>query len=427
MNNRELNKIVKNILKEAPIDYDGRPERMDPKVVRKIEDPEGIFAKNRAFKGGVSDVEKITSKRFGEIVDYVRRYFNSEENVTDPYYKSQLQREMMNSLRQVMMIEASHKDALKDLAFEIGSKEEGWIPYSKTLDDLVNDGVISKHPINGGGTKYELEFFDVECFLNESKINPNSFKIKSDEIKKLPIPNNFSFDLDELTPEEIRQLEIEKRHVINSLVQGRGKRGQFAYQGYKDRLDEIDPRLYALYNKIMGYNDLMYFTDQDLIDMLGGNAAGMTKIESNDDEDEDGEDGKDTIIANGLIFPILLHELVKGYASVTAREQWRDMDPDLAHDVIGQTDTMENEPMHFRVGGELSRKLKMLLPDELTLDLDGRKYLPFFERLLYSIPAERFLREVIANVVSDRNEDNDKARKIFDELLQQAKEEYDQL
>ena len=106
-------------------------------------------------------------------------------------------------------------------------------------------------------------------FLGEQPIDPGSFQMKPKENKKLDLPANFSFDVDELTPDEIRQLEIEKRNVINALIQGSGKRGQFAYQLYKDRLDEINPRLYALYNKIMSANDLMYFTDQQLIDTLG--------------------------------------------------------------------------------------------------------------------------------------------------------------
>ena len=84
------------------------------------------------------------------------------------------------------------------------------------------------------------------------------------EKKKLDLPPNFSFDVEELTPDEIRQLEIEKRNVINAIIQGTGKRIQFAYQLYKDRLDEIDPRLYSLYNKIMSANDLMYFTERKL-------------------------------------------------------------------------------------------------------------------------------------------------------------------
>ena len=361
MGNKDLERLIRKVIKEAPVDYGDYPERMDPKSQKKVEDPEGIFAKNRAFKGGVSDVEKIAGTRFKEVVDYVKRYFGTEENITSPLVKRSIQMEQMRSVQQAMMIENSHKSELKDLAVEIAAKEEGWMPYTSTLEEAIEGGSINKSPIQGAGTRYGFEFINVEAFLNEQRINPNEFQMDKPKLPKLELPPNFSFDIDELTPEEQRQLEIEKRHVINAIIQGKGKRGQFSYQAFKDRLDEIDPRLYSLYNKIMSANDLMYFTEEDLIEAMGGNAAGSSKIENNDDDDEDdegGEEGMDAVVANGIIFPILLHELVKGFASVASREQWRDIDPGMAQDVMGQTDIMPNEPMQFRVGGELVRKLK---------------------------------------------------------------------
>jgi len=423
MGNKDLERFIRKIVNEAPIDYGDYPERMDPRAEKKISDPEGIYAKTRAF-GGASNVEKVAGTRFKEIVDYVKRYFGTTQNITNPQVKRAIQVEQMTAVQQSMMIETSHKDKLKDLAVEIASKEEGWLPYSITLADAVEEGVITKTPIQGGGTKYGFEFINVDAFLNEKRINPNQFKMEKSKMSKLELPKDFSFDINELTPEEQRQLEIEKRHVINALIQGRGKRGQFSYQAFKNRLDEIDPRLYSLYNKIMSANDLMYFTDEQLIEMLGGNAAGSSSIES--EEDEDGEEGEsvDVVVANGLIFPILLHELIKGFASVASREQWRGIDPEMATDVMGQTDVFSNEPMQFRVGGELVRKLKTLLPDELTVELEGRKYLPFFERLLYAIPAEQFLKDIMSNVISERPEDNEKVQRKFDQLLSKAKQDY---
>jgi hypothetical protein len=179
----------------------------------------------------------------------------------------------------------------------------------------------------------------------------------------------------------------------------------------------------------------MYFTNQQLIEMLGGNAAGSAgkakAPEPDDDDEDDNNDGeseeKDTWFANGLIFPILLHEVDKAFSMVTTREQWRNMDPEMARQVISQTDTMENEPMNFRVGAELARKIRTMLPDELVLDPSGRVYMPFFEKALYEVPAERFLKQIIANVVSNKKEDNLKAVKEFRELYQKAKKEYDRL
>jgi hypothetical protein len=68
--------------------------------------------------------------------------------------------------------------------------------------------------------------------------------------------------------------------------------------------------------------------------------------------------------------------------------------------------------------------MRTLLPDELTLYDEGKIYKPFFYKILYGIPAEKFLKDVIANVVSDNPSDNEKARIKFTEILGQAKEMY---
>jgi len=362
MKEKYIQRLINKVISEAPVDYGDYPERMHPRTQSNIENPEkNLYGKNKAFKGGTSDVEKMTSRRFKDIVDYVKRYYgivddegrpNKGINITDPRVKYGIQMEQMRAVQEVMRFEGPKKNELKDLALEIAAKEEGWLPYSKTLEDAIDEGMVEKEQLGGAGTKYKFEFINVEAFLNEKRIDPNQFQMEKEDEPEFEIPANFSFDVDELTPEEEFQLEVQKRNIINAIIQGKGKKGQFAFQAFKDRLDEIDPRLYPLYNKIMSANDLMYFTDEDLIEAMGGNAAGSSGV------DEDGEDeDKDVVIANGLIFPILLHELVKGFAAIPTREQWRDMEPGKAQDVMGQTDVFSNEKMQFRVGGELITKL----------------------------------------------------------------------
>ena len=427
MRDSEINRIIKKVIKEAPVDYGDYEERMHPRSQAKIEDPEGIYAKNRGFRQGVGDVERIAGNRFKEIVDYVKRYYGTDRNITDPQVKRAIQMAQMQAVRQAMQIEPAHREQLRDLAVEIAAKEEGWLPYAKSMEQAIEDGLVAKEE-KQGGIEYQFDFINILTFLGEQRIDPNMFQMKPKEPKKLELPKNFSFDIDELTPEEERQLEIEKRHVINALIQGKGKRGQFAYQMFKSRLDAIDPRLYDLYNKIMGANDLMYFTDEDLIEALGGNAAGAAgKMEGGDDNDDEegGEEENDTYFANGVIFPILLHELFKVFSIPTSQSQWDDVDPGIAQDVVDKTDSMENEPMNFRVGGELVRKLRTLLPDDLILVPENRVYMPFFEQALYSVPAEDFLKNIISNVVSDDKEDNNKAKRRFEELYKKAKSEYE--
>ena len=432
MANKDIEKLIRKIVKEAPVDYGDYPERMHPRTQARIEDPEGIYAKNRAFRKGVSDVERMAGSRFKEIVDYVKRYYQTDLNITDPRVKRAIQLEQMMAVQQAMQIEPDNREQLRDLAVEIAAKEEGWLPYNKNMEEAIAEGFVSKVRKNGG-VVYQFDFVNMLTFLGEKSIDPGIFQMKPKKSEKLPLPPNFSFDIDELTPEEQKQLEIEKRNVINAYIMGKGKKGQFTYQMYKDRLDAIDPRLYPLYNKIMGANDLMYFTDEDLIEALGGNAAGaagkMQPNEDDDDEDEefdesDGEDDVDTYYANGIIFPILLHELFKAFPMIQSRAQWKDMDLGMAQAVMSQTDTMQNEPMNFRVGAELVRKIRTLLPEELILEPDSKKYIPFFEQALFSVPAEDFLKNIIANVISDDKSDNQKAQRRFEELLSKAKSEY---
>ncbi len=93
MGNSNLDRLIKKVLKEAPIEYGDYPERMHPITQQRIEDPEGIYATNRAFRGGVRDVERMTEKRFKEIVDYVKRYYGTESNVSDDMVRMAIYRE----------------------------------------------------------------------------------------------------------------------------------------------------------------------------------------------------------------------------------------------------------------------------------------------------------------------------------------------
>jgi hypothetical protein len=430
MGNRNLENFIRKIVKEAPVeDYfgDDFPERMDPKVKAKIEDPEGIYAKNKAFRGGVSDVERLGATRFKEIVSAVRNFYGEERNVTSPEVAGEIQDIQMSAVRETLMLEPLHREPLRDLAVQIAATSRGWLPFGMTIEQAIEKGALIKKR-DQGGVRYEFDFINLLTFFGEQRINPNIFKEKPEENTKLPIPPNFSFDVDELTPEEIKQLEIEKRNVINAMIMGGAARSQFSFHNYKAQLDQINPRLYPLYNKIMGANDLMYFTNQDLIDLLGGNAAGAAgKLPSqpqDDKKDDEGgdENDNDTYFANGLIFPILLFELSQAFRLIKARYQWKDMDPEIARQVISQTDTLQNEPMNIRIGGEVMRRLESLLPEEITELFGGeeKKYIPFFEQILYSIPAEEFLKEIIANVISDEESDNEKARKRFDDIYKEA-------
>ena len=66
--------LLNRLIKEAPIDYDG-PERMEPGIEKKITDRETPYAEHPALPTGDRDfVELVSSKRFKDSVEKVRRY-----------------------------------------------------------------------------------------------------------------------------------------------------------------------------------------------------------------------------------------------------------------------------------------------------------------------------------------------------------------
>ena len=72
---KDIKKIIKNRLKEQ-LDYSGS-ERMDPRLEKKLADPNSMFARNPAFKRGAADVQKLYSDSFNDLVEKVRNVFVS--------------------------------------------------------------------------------------------------------------------------------------------------------------------------------------------------------------------------------------------------------------------------------------------------------------------------------------------------------------
>ena len=392
--------MKKHNLKEAPIDYGDYPERMDPSLERKVGSPESLYAKNPAFRKGAADVERLIGTRFKEVIDRVRDAYN-QPNLSSEQVKRQIMMQMNMLTMQVMRIESEHNEELVDLALELALEETGtdrdWYQFDLTLGGT---------PPQSGG-----------------------FQMKQKEKPKFEIPQ--SFDIDVETDEEQFQSEVDKRNVINLIIQGEAKKGHYSFMkpSYMNRIAQIDPQLPTLYRQIMAAADLMYFTMEQMIEMMSQTGQGVAgKVEVQDaDEDEGGDEGPDTkIVAGGLIFPILLHEIIKGLEEAPAREQFSDMDPERAANVMGQTDVLSNEPMQLRLGPSVVEMIKYSLPDDM-FEPENAGLNPWFKRELYKIPAKEFL-DLIGDAISENSSEKNRAKKKFTEIMrtaQAAKKEYD--
>lgn len=381
------------------IDYGNRPERMDPNLELKLRSPENLYAKNPALRGGTEDVQKLISKRFQKVAQKLSQVTGIED-LSSKQLQGMIFQEMMRKLPNIMRIEGNHKDELIQLAIDASLDEtetpEGWYQIEGNL------GMP-----NASNFRFEPEDEEDE---DEEEDN-----------KQPQIP---SFDIEDLTDEEILELEKHKRNIINAIIQGAAKKGHYIFQKpeVKSRLDAIDPSLYRDYLGIMAINDFMYFSMEQMIEMMSQTGQGVAgKVELGDADDEDGEGGEDQpdtkITATGLIFPILCHEIIKGLEEAKGRHGLP-KDQGIRQKVLGQTDTLSNEPMQLRIGPEIVERIRFALPDEI-FDPSNKGLINWFHILLYQIEAQEFL-EVIGNAISDDKSKVKLATNRFKEIVKEA-------
>ena len=380
-------------------DYGDRPERMDPNLERKLGNPENLYAKNPALKGGVEDVQKLVSKRFQKVAQKLSQVTGIED-LSSKQVQQMIYSEMMRKLPNIMSIEGRHRDELIQLAIDA------------SLDE----------------TETPEEWYQIEANLGmpdagNFRFNPEDEE-EEDEEEEDEQPGIPSFEIEDLTDEEILELEKHKRNIINAIIQGAAKKGHYIFQKpeIKSRLDAIDPSLYRDYLGIMAINDFMYFSMEQMIEMMSQTGQGVAgKVELGDADDEGGEDGEETpdtkIMATGLIFPILCHEIIKGLEEAKGRHGYP-KDQKLANKVLSQTDTLSNEPMQLRIGPEIVERIRFALPNEI-FDPSNKGLINWFHILLYQIEAQEFL-EVIGNAISDDKSKVKLATNRFKEIVKEA-------
>jgi len=399
------NKKMAKKLKEQ-LDYGNRPERMDPSLERKLASPDSLYAQNPAMRKGVADVQRLVSQRFQKVADKLKEVVGNR-NIGSQQVQGMIYNEMMGKLRNIMSIESAHKDELEQLAVDASLEEqevpEGWYQIEPHL-----------------GQQHDVSDFRF------SPEEPKDDEDDDEEKDELEIP---SFDIEDLTDEEELELEKHKRNIINAIIQGAAKRGHYLFQkpDIRARLDAIDPSLYGDYLGIMAINDFMYFTMEQMIEMMSQTGQGVAgKVSLDDADEEDGEEGgggeeqPDTkIIAVGMIFPILCHEIIKGLEEAKGRHG-HSKNPDIRDKVRGAVDVLSNEPMQLRIGPEIVEKFRHAMPDEM-FDESNKGLINWFQILLYQIPAQEFL-EIIGNAISEDESKVKKATDRFREVMREAQE-----
>jgi hypothetical protein len=401
LTNRQIDSIVKRVLNEAPIDYEG-PERMDPSIERKILDKSTPYSRHPAMPRMSRDfVELISSKRFNDTVTKLRSALERTVGTTTPLTSGNplmtLMGLVMRALKQSSAIESRHKEDLETLAVELVKKEMAIPPGSLQFDaKLVGMGQSE----STGNMRRQAEEPSREEMMSAFK---NAEQNENDVEAFLDAMDNFD-------------KEKAKRRLINSLIGGAAKKGQYMYHMVSQKLNDIDPDLIELYGISTAIIDHLYwlYPEETLQAMSGqgGSEAGTSEIDKDTDPP--------TVKARGVNFPTLVHELIKGVYEVFGTHGLPD-DPKQAEMVMAAEDTVPAEAWDLKLGPVFWELLQKSYPIEILTE-DDMKYIQHYLFMrLSAMPAEDFF-ELFREVLEEKPSGKQKIQRMVNEIVRELEE-----
>jgi len=175
---------------------------------------------------------------------------------------------------------------------------------------------------------------------------------------------------------DIMNDEVAKRRLINAITQGASIRGALD-KPFIEFLNEVPDNLLDSYNETLAdidgsvdkYGETLkkvfgVFHDEQALAMFmamlaGGNGGGGGEQKGGESEAEFDDDGKVKIRATGLIFPFLIHEIIKGLYEIASLQGFtKDKETNIA--TAAAADKLEYEPEDFAIGTHIQEALEDL-------------------------------------------------------------------
>ena len=404
LRDKEISRIVNRLLKEAPIDYEG-PERMDPSIERKILSKSTPYSKHPAMPRMSRDfVELISSKRFNDTLNKLKsvleRTVGTTRQLTTGNPLMNLMMLIMQTLRKSSAIESRHKEDLENLAVELVKKEMG-IPQGVLQFDAKLVGMGQSESTQNMRTQAEEpsreEMMDAFKSAQQHENDVEAF---------LDAMDNFD-------------RERAKRRMINALIGGAAKKGQYMYHMVSQKLNEIDPGLIDLYGVTTAIVDHLYwlYPEETLEAMSGQGGSEIGTSEINNQTDPP------TVKARGVNFPTLVHELVKGVYEVFGTHGLPD-DPRQAEMVMGAEDTVPAEAWDLKLGPVFWELLQKSYPIEILTEEDMKHIQHYLFMRLSAMPAEEFF-QLFREVLEEKPSGKEKIQRMVNEIVRELEENDD--
>jgi hypothetical protein len=378
LNDLEMTRLasINTKLNEAPIDYEG-PERMEPGIERKITGKETPYHNFPAIPKMDRDfIELISSKRFKDSVEKVRRYMGNTQVIQGGNPLMQLMMTVGQSMQQIIGIQMRNKEELEQLAIKLVQEEMG-----------IPEGAMQ--------------------FKAELVMQPMGKAEGMQEKPELPSEEEVEEFMGDM---ENFNLERSKRRFINSLIQGAAFKGGHMYVLVSRELNDMDPRLLNLYGVSQALMEHAYWIFPDMEGMAGGGGGQMGQSEVDEETDPP------TVKAKAVTFPLLVHELVKGVYEIFGTHGLPD-DPKQQEMILNAEDTLPSEIWDSRLGPIFWEKFMATYPMELFDEdkkhiqhylfmrfsaLDAKEFFRIAQLILNDDPkGKQFIQRLVDGIVND--------------------------
>jgi len=394
-------------------------------IIRIIDGNEKIILKKSEI------IETIQNNLISEarMEDSVRRNFESGENdysdILDPSLINQLAQESFNDIsdnirrktgRQnvtlddvQMLLGSSIMDAAKE-EYRIGIenlerkavemiRKEFNVPADSVEFDAKITGIPSRMLVGRDVSQNEAQQLSGRLGVKVGSINREGLKM--DKGNSQP-PQGKTHD--ELKP------AVKRRRLTNAMIHGAARKSQNLHH-LDDQLRQENPRLGQNYANIMAANDASYFMmDDQTIKSQGeqGVHAGNVRLDLSNPE-------KPKIIAQGMVFPILLHELAKGVLELMSL--WGlPQDSNVRKYVYDKTDNLESETNDIRLGTKIWERFVAQIP------VDNQEAISLTWNKLQEL-SDYDYNSIVEGLIQNRTEAQQKVRRLADEAIEELRSE----
>ena len=298
--------------------------------------------------------------------------------------------EVCDAIDDIGLVSLNEDDLVSELSSLVTECKRLEEPVRDALEKICENALNRLFAIPEESINMSFKLVDKIKFKSAIRMRPES----NDDVK---------YTFKDIADIDLSNKAVGKRRFINALIQG----AAYLYSGieglYIDDIDKINPKLPRLYRKIRIINDYLLFTKKE---------------EMSDDKPMQGSyvethlgiaDAKTTIKVQGLVFPLLFQESIKGLFELFSAHGLP-QDRDKAQYIVKKADFVLAEPWDLRLG--------VGLWEMIFGGVEDTNMIPYMFTSFVKIPTNEFnlsVKEILSNT--------EKGNEIVNNLMKDA--EYD--